>query len=225
MSEHDSIAGSSAPTTFAALRRFARPRPPAERCELCSAALAPEHAHLVEPHTRQLLCSCDPCAILFSGRADSRFRRVPRRIVRLPDFVMADAQWDDLRLPINLAFFFHATSASRVVALYPSPAGAVESLLPLDAWGELVQVNPVLATIEPDVEALLVNRLGTSRGFVKPEHFIAPIDQCYALVGLLRTNWRGLSGGSEVWDAVRAFFEKLRGRAEPVRESREAPHA
>jgi hypothetical protein len=39
-----------------------------------------------------------------------------------------------------------------------------------------------------------------------------PIDECYRLVGLIRLNWRGLSGGSEVWEEVDKFFEQLEGK-------------
>jgi hypothetical protein len=222
MTDENPMAGGSTPTPLAALRRFARPRKPAERCELCSAELAPEHAHVVEPASRKLFCCCDACAVLFSGRPDGRFRRVPRRVRSLAHFAITESQWDALHLPINLAFFFHSSAAGKVVALYPSPAGAVESLLPLDAWDELAQANPVLATIEPDVEALLVNRLGASRGFAAAEYFLAPIDHCYMLVGVLRSNWHGLSGGSEVWQGVREFFDRLRARATPAREEAHA---
>jgi hypothetical protein len=213
---------SGAQASFVALRRFVRARAPAERCELCSAELAPEHAHLVEPDTRRLLCACDACAVLFTGRHDARFRRVPRRTRYLPDVHMSDAQWESLHLPINLAFFFHSTPAGKVVALYPSPAGPVESLLPLDAWDELVYANPVLASLEPDVEALLVNRLGPPRGFAGPEYYRAPIDQCYALVGIVRAHWHGLSGGTEAWREIRSFFERLRARSEPARKEAHA---
>ena len=125
---------------------------------------------------------------------------------------MTDAQWDDLHLPINLAFFFQSTTIGRVVALYPSPAGATESLLSLEAWHELGSEQPVLNELEPDVEALLVNRLGPSR-----EYYRVPIDECYRLVGLIRTHWRGLSGGAEVWEEIGAFFHALQRRSEPGR--------
>jgi hypothetical protein len=59
-----------------------------------------------------------------------------------------------------MAFLFHSTPERRPVALYPGPAGATESLLSLDAWEQLVASNPALADLEPDVEALLVNRIG-----------------------------------------------------------------
>ena len=101
----------------------------------------------------------------------------------------------------------------RTVALYPSPAGPVESLLPLDAWNEIVQENPVLARMERDVEALLVNRIGQSRGAGDADYFVAPIDECYKLVGLIRGRWRGFSGGSEVWQEINQFFRGLKERA------------
>lgn len=191
-----------------ALRRYAAARAPVQRCELCSRAIAPEHQHLVDPERRELLCCCDACAILFSGGPSGRLRRVPRRARALADFELGDAQWEALGLPINLAFFFHSSPAGRVVAIYPGPAGATEALPPLVAWGELVARNPALAALEPDAEALLVSRVGQPA-----RHLIAPIDACYGLVGLLRTHWRGLSGGPAAWAAIARFFDELQERA------------
>ncbi|MFL5802938.1 MAG: DUF5947 family protein [Roseiflexaceae bacterium] len=198
---------------FAALRQFIRPRAPVERCELCSAALAPDHQHLIVPASRQLLCCCDACAILFSDREDARYQRVPRRIQFLADFRMTDAQWDSLLIPIGMAFFCTSTPLGHIVALYPSPAGATESLLDLAAWSDLVRDNPILAELEPDVEALLVNRVGSTR-----EYYRVPIDKCYELVGLIRANWRGLSGGSEVWEEIGRFFARLQQQSRPPSE-------
>jgi hypothetical protein len=199
---------SSMQGAFAALRRLVRPRPQVECCELCGMELPPEHAHLVEPAGRKLLCSCDACAILFSGVQSARYRRVPRRVESLADFRMTDAEWEDLHIPINLAFFFRSSSAGRVVAAYPSPAGATESLLTLEAWRQLEERNPTLRELEPDVEALLVNRVAPAR-----EYYRVPIDECYKLVGLIRSNWRGLSGGAEVWEAIGRFFAGLKEKA------------
>ena len=42
-----------------------------------------------------------------------------------------------------------------MVAFYPSPVGATESLLPLDTWDEITARYPELASIKPDVEAIL----------------------------------------------------------------------
>lgn len=193
---------------LAALRGLVRRRPAAERCELCSLELAPEHQHLLRPANGQLLCCCDACAILFSDRHGAGYQRVPRRIRVLADFHMTDAQWEALHVPIDLAFFVDSTRSERVVALYPSPAGSTESLLTLEAWQDLVEENPSLRDLEADVEALLVNRVGQSR-----EYYRVPIDECYRLVGLLRTHWRGLSGGREAWEAIGQFFARLRERA------------
>jgi hypothetical protein len=107
-----------------------------------------------------------------------------------------------------MAFFFHSTPAARVMAYYPSPMGPTESQLELTAWTALEAANPILRTLVPDVEALLVNRARGAR-----QHFVAPIDDCYRLVGLIRGRWRGLSGGQEVWAEVGRFFDALQARS------------
>jgi hypothetical protein len=178
---------------------------------LCSADLAEDHEHLVEPAARRLVCACTPCAILFSHRSGSKFRRVPRRVENLDGLRLSDLQWEGFGLPIALAFFLHSTPAGRVVAVYPSPAGATESALPLDAWEEFVAENPELRTLEPDVEALLVNRVGSAR-----DHIRVGIDQCYRLAGLLRTHWQGFSGGAVLWAEIGRFFAELKRRGGPV---------
>jgi hypothetical protein len=187
-----------------------RERSPAERCELCGAGLAAGHQHLLELSSRQLVCSCDACAILFSGRQGARFRRVPRRVEFLSELRLPDPLWDNLHLPINLVFFVPTTGDCQVLAFYPSPAGATESLPPAEAWQELVTENPTLRELEPDVEALLINRVGHAREFYR-----APIDECYRLVGLIRAHWKGLSGGTEVWEEIGRFFKGLKEQAGP----------
>lgn len=199
---------------FGFLKQFVRRKDPEETCEMCSANLSESHQHLLEPATRKLVCACDACAILFSNQTAKRFKRVPRRVRALHDFKLTDGQWDSLMMPINMAFFFESTPQGRVVVLYPSPAGATESLLPMDAWEEIAAENAALRGIEADVEALLVNRLGHSRGFSNPEYYIVPIDECFKLVGLLRAHWRGLSGGIEVWHEMAQFFNELKRKAQ-----------
>lgn len=201
---------------FATLRQFARPRTPAERCELCSAGLAHEHPHLVEIASRKIICACNACATLFDGMADGRYRRVSRRVQLLTQFRMTDAQWEGLLIPINMAFFFRSSAEGRIVAFYPSPAGAVESLLPLEAWAEIIADYPPLGHLQSDVEALLVNRVGHAQELIGAEYYIAPIDECYRLVGIIRANWKGLSGGTEVWAEIGRFFSELRSRADVV---------
>jgi len=196
------------------------PAPVREYCELCRAPLAPEHRHLLEMATHKITCACDPCALRFELVLDGRFKLIPRDVRALPGFQIDDPQWDDLALPIDLAFILHNTPAKRTMALYPSPAGATESLLPLAAWDALVAENPVLAQMQPDVEALLVNRVGDRRLY-----YLAPIDVCFELVGLMRIHWRGLSGGEEVWREIDAFFDRIAARARPLTLPAEVPHA
>jgi hypothetical protein len=199
---------------FATLRRLMQPRTVPERCELCSVALAPGHRHLLEMSSRQVICACDHCALRFQVVVGGRFKLIPRYPHALPDFRLTDGQWENLALPINLAFLFYNTPGGKMMALYPSPAGATESLLTLEAWKVLVEDNPALARMEPDVEALLVNRVGTAR-----QYYLAPIDACYELVGLIRVHWRGLAGGEEVWEHIAAFFTRLDERSEPLPET------
>ncbi|MGH9397849.1 MAG: DUF5947 family protein [Terriglobia bacterium] len=207
---------------FAALRSFARRQVPVERCGMCSIQLAADHPHLIEPASHKLVCACDACAILFGSQCGTKYKRVPRRVRFLPDFRMTDAQWDGLLIPINMAFFFYNSPERKIAVFYPSPAGATESLLSLEAWNDIVQENPVLSGMEPDVEALLVNRLGRVRGYSAAEHYLLPIDECYKLVGLIRSNWKGFSGGTEVWREIGRFFGGLKERTRSGNEVRSA---
>jgi hypothetical protein len=210
-------------STFSSLRRFAQEESEKaakvaaeaaqEHCDLCSEPIPPEHRHLLEVSTRKIMCACQPCSILFDSEAASegRYRFIPDRHLFLEDFEMSDVQWESLRVPVDMAFFFYSAPAERVVAFYPSPMGPTESLRKLSAWEELEESNPVLKGMERDVEALLVNRVRGAR-----EHFLVPMDECYSLVGLIRMNWRGLSGGREVWEKIGRFFEELRERSKTV---------
>lgn len=200
-------------SAFAALRQFIRKRPMFECCEMCSTQLPGEHQHLIDPAARKLICACDACAILFSNQGATKYKRVPRRIRFLPQFQMTESQWDGLMVPIEMVFFFKSGAPGNVAAFYPGPAGATESLLSFETWGDIEQANPVLREMEPDVEALLANRVGAARG-VAAEYYIVPIDECYKLVGLIRLHWHGLSGGTEVWREVGKFFSSLKERAE-----------
>lgn len=205
-----------APGSLASLRRLARPREPGERCDLCGAPVPDEHAHLLDARTDAIACACRACALLFPGRGaapvevgGARYVPVPARVRALPGPDLSDEQWEALQIPVGLAFFTRSTRQGRLVARYPSPAGPTESQLDLAVWAELEAANPALRELEPDVEALLVNRVGTAA-----DDLLVPIDRCYELVGLVRQHWRGLSGGPEVWGAVAEFFARLRASAE-----------
>ena len=212
------------------LGRLARPasrlrEPPGapqeeERCELCGEAIDARHRHVLDLVKRELLCACRACTILFDRGAagGGHYRLVPDRSRLIVDFDLDELQWQAFGIPVDMAFFFRNSALERVAAFYPSPVGATESLLSLEAWEDLEARNPVLGTMEPDVEALLVNRAKGAR-----EHWLVPVDACYRLVGLIRTRWKGLAGGDDVWLELGTFFEELRRRAEPAtRDGKEA---
>ena len=180
---------------------------------MCGATVAHQHEHLMETAKRHLVCACQACAILFGEQTGQRYKRVPSSIRYLSDFRLTDTQWDSLMVPINMAFFFESSASGKVVAMYPSPAGATESLLALETWEEIVAWNPVLRSMQADVEALLVNRLGASRGFPAHQYFLLPVDHCFKLVGLVRMNWQGLSGGDGLWRELEQYFAALTARA------------
>lgn len=196
------------------LRRFLPEPPPAappdtpadEQCELCVLTLAANHRHLLHLDERRILCVCETCWAVRSG--DAEFRPVGNRTVWLDDFALTEEQWASFQIPIGLAFFMVSTVSGGVIALYPSPAGATECELDLETWEKLVAENPALASLEADAEALIVNRMAEP-----PKHVIAPIDVAYQLVGVVKTSWEGISGGSATEEAVARYFEGLRERA------------
>jgi Family of unknown function (DUF5947) len=191
--------------------RAERPEPsPYERCEMCGAPVADEHSHVVNVSTRSLLCSCRPCYLLFTQQdAALAYRAVPDR--HLSFETLPAPVWDQLDLPVGTAFLFVNSALERVVAFYPGPAGATESELSLQAWERVVAAAPLLATLQPDVEALLVHTEGQ-----QVEAFLVPIDVCYELVGHLRLLWRGFDGGQEVRERLEAFFGQVRAKSKPA---------
>lgn len=192
------------------MQKREQPRRPLEHCELCNEVIPEHHHHLLEPGRREVICVCQACSLLFSkrGAGGGKYLLIPDRYLALTDFQMSDEQWESLAIPVNMVYIFR--TAKRVMAFYPGPAGATESLLELTSWEELVSANPVLLEMEPDVEALLINRVRSGR-----EYYIVPIDACYQLVGLIRLSWRGLSGGEEAWKAIGEFFASIKAKAQP----------
>lgn len=193
------------PSPIAGLRTLVNPPKPVsdEQCDLCGKELPAKHRHLLHLEERRIVCTCATCWAIRSG--DAEYRPAGNRTMWLDDFNLPDELWASFSVPIGLCFFFHSSSVSKIVGLYPSPAGATECELYLEAWDELKRLNPVLEGLETDIEALLINRLSDP-----PQYAIAPIDQAYVLVGLIKAKWEGISGGSEVEKAVRLFFDELR---------------
>lgn len=212
--------GFGAPPTagpLAILERIRRPAPmarPGERCEICATDVPDAHSHVVSLDSRGLMCVCRACYLLFTerGAARGRYQAVPDRVLAVTDFAVTTHEWEALQIPVAVAFFFYNSDLDRIAAFYPSPAGATECLLPLGAWEGVVAGNLALASIEPDVEAVLI-RVGKDAS----ECYVVPIDACYELVGILRQLWRGFDGGREVHDALDAFFGRIQRRARPVR--------
>jgi Family of unknown function (DUF5947) len=200
------------------LRRLAgAPRQPEVdgRCELCGQPIPDEHGHLVNVELRSLLCACQPCSLLFTDAdAELRYRAVPDRYLHFTNFTLIRGQWDDLEIPVNLAFFFSHSGMERTVAFYPGPAGAIESDLDLTAWESVVMMNPALGSLSPDVEAVLIRLDESASG--EFSCFLVPIDVCYELVGQLRQVWRGFDGGQQARGRIDGFFTDLCTRSRQV---------
>jgi hypothetical protein len=177
-----------------------------ERCEVCLRGIQADHRHLLNLEERQISCVCDTCWSRESGQA--KYVPVGSRTLWLEEFRLPEPIWASFSIPIGLAFFMHSSVTNCVVAMYPSPAGATESELHFSTWKGLVELNPILTGLEPDAEGLIVNRLAEP-----PEYAIAPIDQCYALVGLIKMSWEGISGGPLVEERIQEFFDELHASA------------
>jgi hypothetical protein len=207
---------------LAALRRIAATRPDPvtdERCEMCAEPIPDSHQHVVNLESRVLMCTCRGCYLLFAVEgAEQRFKAVPDRYLSFPDFTLGPGQWDELEIPVGLAFLFRNSVQNRIVAFYPGPAGATESELPLAAWESVVAANPQLGALERDVEALLIRAPDHSRGQSSSEYTcnVVPIDTCYELVGRLRQVWRGFDGGSDAHAAMDEFFAMVSARSRPA---------
>jgi hypothetical protein len=185
----------------------------AERCEMCREVLDDRHGHVVEIEQRSIVCACRACYLLFisEGAAGGRYRSVPERVRHDPARPLDEADWNELQIPVAMAFFFVNSALGRVVAGYPSPGGMTECELDLAAWDRLVAAYPLFAAMTPDVEAVFVNRAEPGG-----EVFLLPIDRCYSLVGELRLRWQGFDGGAEAHAALAAFLADLRSQARPL---------
>ncbi|MDH6285601.1 DUF5947 family protein [Rhodococcus sp. NM-2] len=202
------------------LQRIASERPApvvGERCDMCAVPIADAHQHVVNVQDRQLMCVCRGCYLLFTDEsAELRFRAVPERYLSFPDFELAPGRWDELEIPVGLAFVFRNSLLAKTVAFYPGPAGATESELPLDAWDGVLAANPALGRLSADTEALLLRV--PEHGGGDPECYLVPIDACYQLVGELRQVWRGFDGGQDARRVIDTFFETVRARSRVAKE-------
>lgn len=180
---------------------------------MCATEVPAEHGHLADLDTSRLMCACRACYLLFT-RPDAgrgRYRTVPDRYVSDPDHPISAGEWDELQIPVGLAFFLRSSRQDQITGFYPSPAGATECQLDLAAWARLAAEHPLLRAVEPDVEAVLFTKQG-------PECFVVPIDACYELAGQIRLHWRGFDGGAEARQAIAGFLSSIRARATPLQQ-------
>lgn len=169
----------------------------AQPCELCGQSIGEGHGHVVDVESRRLLCVCGTCSAV-----GGRFRRVPSRYAQLPR--ITPGQWEALGFPVGLVFLVANSRTGAVTAAYPGPAGATESILPLDAWPALAADRPEILALLPDVEALLVRHIAGEY-----HCYLVPIDACYELIGRIRRTWTGLSGGTAVEAEIDRFFNSV----------------
>lgn len=187
-------------------------------CELCGQRLPGDHAHLLHTASRQAVCACRACAALFTdtpaGPA-ARYLRLPERRLRLPEphqaHTTAQGTPGDLLaalgVPVGLAFVITEPDGAAV-AHYPSPLGATRWEVDPATWRAVTAGCAPLRTMRPLVEALLVHTTHGAR-----ERWLVPVDDCFRLVAVIRQEWRGLSGGDQVWAKIRQFFADLAVRA------------
>ena len=191
---------------------------PAQKCEMCGTLAGPHHGHVVDLEHRSIMCAYRACFLLFT-RPDAgggRYRAVPERYLHDPDHPLAPADWEGLGIPVSSAFFLRSNTPDgpSTTAFYPSPAGATECLLDLNAWAELAEEHPLLAAAEPEVEAILIHSDdGHDGGQPGVEYFLVPIDSCYQLVGTVRMYWKGFDGGQEARERIDEFFAGIRAQA------------
>ena len=182
---------------LSALRRFVAPVAHAH-CELCAAPIATHHDHLLERRTRSLACACPACALLFEHAAGDRLRVRPRA------HAVAAGRFDLAGWPTPIRLGWAWVKAGAPSLAYPGPAGVVDSPIGAETWARMMADTPALASLADDVEALLVDARGS-----EPRAFVVSIDRCFELAGVVRTGWRGLSGGTEVHRGIAAFFAGL----------------
>ncbi len=204
-----------------------------ERCEFCATGIPATHGHVADLEKSSLVCACRACYLLFtqgddppeppgspgsgrtpprgaSPRGSARYRSVPDRYLRDSSRPLSVTEWDELQIPVGLAFFLYSSERGTVGGFYPSPAGATECTLDLDAWDRLATSHPLLGAAQPDVEAVLLCREGPA---AEPEYFIVPIDVCYELAGRMRMLWKGFDGGSEARASIDEFLAGVRKHA------------
>jgi len=213
--QQPSVQAGALPQPNEQIGRDTLPASETERCELCAAEIPAGHGHLADLEAASLLCACRACYLLFTQRnaGRGRYQAVPDRYLADPDRVMTQVQWDQLEVPVGLAFFLRTSRDSGALSgFYPSPAGVTECQLDLQLWQELAIGYPLLSAAADDVEAILISRSDDG-----VEYFLVPVDICYELAGRMRLNWHGFDGGAEARHSIATFLRGVRDRSRPYR--------
>ena len=161
------------------------------------------------------MCACRGCYLLFTaeGAGGGRFRAVPDRYRRVPRLRAHAGAVGRAADPGERGVLLRQLDARPGRRVLPEPGGATESLLPLDAWDELVAANPELADA-----ASPTSRRSSSAPTAAPARPSA--SSCRSTPA---TSWSASCGGcgaastagSEAHDALDAFFAGVR-RREPA---------
>ena len=207
-----------------ASRSAARARPSARRARGALRAVRradrrPSTGTCSTSSSRELLCACRACSILFDRRGRERGplparRRPPAAPRRLRARRRRRGRSCGCRSRSRSSSTAAPTGACR--RFYPSPMGPTESLLGARGVG---------GSSRPPTRCWrrwrpTSRRCWSTARAARARHWLVPIDECYALVGLIRTRWRGLTGGAEVWEEIGAFFDELDRRARPASRQR-----
>ena len=139
------------------------------------------------------------------------YRLIPTRHLALLDFQVTGELWTGPGQSRKIVYLLRSSEARCVLAVYLDPAGIQESVLDLESWKMLLTRNPLLDSLEPDVEVLLINRMEQA-----PACFIVPIDTCSRLTGLLTARLRGMESSRKLWRAIDAFFADMQATASPT---------
>ena len=184
---------------------------------MCDTEIDDRHGHVADLEKRSIMCTCRACYLLFTRETEEvpRYRAVPDRHLHDPEHTLTAADWEQLQIPVAVAFFLRTTDfdthQESITAFYPGPAGATECLLDLTVWERLRDDHPLLGTALLDVEAIVIRSDAQHR-----DCYLVPVDACYELVGRIRQQWRGFDGGDEAHASIDGFFEELRRTSRPL---------
>ena len=134
------------------------------------------------------------------------------------------SRWEELRIPVDMAFFFHSSAGRARGGVLPEPDGrdrvAARARRVGRSWRRPTRCS---ASWSPTSR-----RCSSTARAARAQHWLVPIDECYALVGLIRTRWRGLHRRhARCGRRSAAFFDGLDQRARsrrPQRTTRTSRH-